>query len=97
MVQGPRRQLYRHDGGEIGGAHQEFTREALAEFDGKDGRPTYVAYAGKVYDVSHSVMWTDGEHQGEHSAGADLTEEMDDAPHFPEELESFPVVGSFAD
>lgn len=76
---------------------QVFTRETLADFDGKDGRRAYVAFAGKVYDLTDSVMWKDGEHEGEHSAGADLTAEMDEAPHFPEELDSFPVVGSFAE
>lgn len=76
---------------------QVFTRESLADFDGKDGRRAYVAFAGKVHDVTDSVMWKDGEHEGEHSAGADLTAEMDDAPHFPEELDSFPVVGSLAE
>ena len=76
---------------------QVFTRESLVEFDGKDGRPAYVAYEGKVYDVSGSVMWEGGDHQGEHSAGGDLTAEMDDAPHFPDELDAFPVVGSLAE
>ena len=77
-------------------AQQMFTGESLADFDGKDGRRAYVAHAGKIYDVTDSVMWEGGEHQGEHSAGADLTAAMDDAPHFPEELDSFPLVGSLA-
>ena len=76
---------------------QVFTRESLAEFNGKDGRRAYVAYNGKVYDVTESVMWEDGEHQEEHLAGVDLTAAMDDAPHLPEELDSFPVVGSLTD
>ena len=76
---------------------QVFTRETLADFDGKDGRRAYVAFAGKVYDLTDSVMWKDGEHEGEHLAGADLTAAMDDAPHLPEELDSFPVVGWLAD
>ena len=76
---------------------QVFTRESLAQFDGKDGRNAYVAYEGKVYDLTGSVMWEDGDHQGEHWAGADLTTEMDDAPHFPDELDAFPVVGSLAE
>jgi len=71
-----------------------FTRDSLAKFDGKQGRRAYVAYEGKVYDVTESVMWEDGDHQGEHSAGLDLTAEMDEAPHFPDELEGFPVVGT---
>jgi len=74
-----------------------FTRESLADFDGKDGRRAYVAHAGKIYDVTDSVLWGGGEHQGEHSAGVDLTAAMDDAPHFPDELDSFPVVGVLAD
>lgn len=76
---------------------QLFTKESLAPFDGKDGRPAYVAHMGKVYDVSGSLMWEDGDHQGEHRAGADLTAEMDDAPHLPDELDAFPVVGSLAE
>jgi predicted heme/steroid binding protein len=76
---------------------QMFSREYLAAFDGKDGRAAYVAFAGKVYDLTGSVMWEGGEHEGEHLAGSDLTAKMDDAPHFPDELESFPVVGSLAD
>ena len=76
---------------------QVFTRESLAQFDGKDGGSAYVAYQGKVYDVTDSLMWKDGDHEGEHRAGADLTAEMDDAPHFPDELEAFPVVGTLAE
>jgi predicted heme/steroid binding protein len=76
-------------------AEEVFTKERLAEFDGKHGRPAYVAHEGKVYDVTESVLWEDGEHEGEHTAGADLTAEMDEAPHFPEELDAFPVVGTF--
>ena len=75
---------------------ETFTKESLAQFDGQHGRHAYVAYSGKVYDVTDSVLWEEGDHQGEHTAGVDLTAEMDDAPHFPEELDSFPVVGSFA-
>ena len=33
---------------------QAFTEESLARFDGRDGRPAYVAYQGKVYDVTGS-------------------------------------------
>jgi len=60
---------------------KEFTREELATFNGKDGNPAYVAFKGVVYDVTDSAMWGDGDHEGMHFAGADLTEEHDDAPH----------------
>jgi len=60
---------------------KEFTREELATFNGKDGNPAYVAFKGVVYDVTDSAMWGDGDHEGTHFAGADLTEEHADAPH----------------
>lgn len=35
---------------------KKFTREELAQYDGKNGNPAYVAYKGKVYDVSVSFL-----------------------------------------
>lgn len=67
--------------------------EELARFDGRDGRPAYLAYAGKVYDVTDSFLWRGGRHQVLHRAGQDLTEALGKAPHGPELLERFPVVG----
>ena len=71
----------------------EFTKEQLATYDGREGRPAYVAFQGTVYDVSASAMWMDGDHEGMHSAGADLTAEHDDAPH-DVHVTDFPVVGT---
>jgi len=71
---------------------RDFTLEQLAEFNGKDGHPVYVAYKGVVYDVTESAMWGDGDHEGQHSAGADLTSEQDDAPH-DVYVTDFPEVG----
>lgn len=76
---------------------KKFTIDELAKYDGKDGRPIYVAYKGKVYDLSGSDLWEDGDHQGLHEAGKDLTIEMEDAPHDPDELERFPIVGELVD
>jgi predicted heme/steroid binding protein len=70
-----------------------FTREELREFDGREGRPAYVAFRGKVYDVSESFLWRGGKHQVLHQAGEDLTEAMQEAPHGEELLARFPVVG----
>jgi len=69
-----------------------FTREELAEFDGQEGRPAYVAYAGKVYDVTNSGHVSDGAHY-QHEMGADLTDDIEDAPHEPDVLDAFPIVG----
>jgi predicted heme/steroid binding protein len=71
-----------------------FTVDELAAFDGKEGRAAYVALKGKVYDVSGSITWDNGEHGDEHSAGVDLTDDMDFAPHAEDVLDSFPVVGA---
>jgi predicted heme/steroid binding protein len=59
----------------------DLTAEQLAGYDGRDGKPAYVAYQGVVYDVSDNAMWSDGDHEGMHTAGRDLTSEHDDAPH----------------
>jgi predicted heme/steroid binding protein len=72
---------------------RRFTVEELAKFDGKDGRPAYIVFEGKVYDVSASLMWQEGEHEDEHSAGLDFTDDMDFAPHNADVLAPFPVVG----
>lgn len=72
---------------------KEFTLEELAQYDGKDGKKCYVAYNGKVYDVTDSSFWGDGLHVGMHNAGVDLTSDMDGAPHADEVFEGFEVVG----
>jgi len=71
----------------------EFTLEDLKKFNGKNGTPAYVACDGKVYDVSDSFLWRDGEHQVTHKAGGDLSDEISKAPHGIELLEKFPIVG----
>jgi len=74
-----------------------FTRAELEEYDGRDGGEAFVAYRGKVYDVTDSTMWVDGGHEAEHEAGRDLTEEMDEAPHGEDVMDEFPVVGLLQD
>ncbi|WP_342305416.1 cytochrome b5 domain-containing protein [Methanolobus sp. ZRKC5] len=74
---------------------QEFTLEEVAKYNGKDGEKTYVVYDGKVYDVSGSDFWDDGEHMGLHEAGNDLTESLDmEAPHETDALDNYSVVGT---
>ena len=70
-----------------------FTPDELALCDGRDGRPSYVAGDGTVYDVGESFLWRRGRHMAEHEAGRDLTEELAGAPHGADLLELCPVVG----
>ncbi len=74
---------------------QEFTLQELRTFNGKNGKPAYVAYKGRVYDVTDSSQWIDGDHLG-HVAGEDLTESMDIAPHAEDVLERMKIVGVLA-
>lgn len=75
---------------------RKFTLEELRAFDGRLG-PAYIAFEGRVYDVSGSFLWREGRHQAGHSAGSDLTEDIKKAPHGAELLERFPVVGVLAE
>lgn len=72
---------------------KEFTEKDLAKYNGKNGKPAYIAYNGKVFDVSASFLWKDGKHQVLHEAGTDLTEALKQAPHGENVLKRFPVVG----
>jgi predicted heme/steroid binding protein/uncharacterized membrane protein len=72
---------------------KEFDSEELEQFNGKNGQPVYVAYQGKVFDVSKSKMWKGGLHMKRHHAGNDLTTDIKGAPHGPELLEKYPQVG----
>lgn len=73
-----------------------FTLEELAEYDGTNGKPAYIACHGKVFDVTDAENWVEGDHFGQHFAGRDLTEELFDAPHEEEVFEGVPVVGELA-
>ena len=72
---------------------RRFTKNELGQYNGKDGAPAFIAYEGKVYDVSCSFLWQDGRHQVLHTAGVDLTASLDQAPHGADLLERFPVIG----
>ena len=72
---------------------KNFTQEELAQFDGSDGKPVYIAHNGKVYDVSESKMWRGGLHMKRHHAGRDLTTDIQAAPHDVAVLERYPQVG----
>ena len=69
------------------------THEQLSHFDGRDGRPAYIAYKGMIYDVTNSRYWKNGSHMVKHHAGGDLTNVLDMAPHKEEKMLAMPQVG----
>lgn len=70
-----------------------FTLDELKQFDGRQGRPAYVGFMGKVYDVSDSGLWKQGVHKGLHEAGVDLSRALGRAPHGAGLLGRFSAVG----
>jgi predicted heme/steroid binding protein/uncharacterized membrane protein len=72
---------------------KEISSDELISSNGKEGKPVYVAFEGKVYDVSKSPLWAKGLHMNRHPSGKDLTGEISAAPHGPEVLERYPQVG----
>ena len=73
-----------------------FTEKELAQCNGQNGNPVYVAHKGNVYDVSESKLWKGGLHMRRHSAGADLTSDIQAAPHGVEMLERYPQIGTLS-
>jgi len=74
-------------------ADGDMTLEMLKNFNGQEGKPSYICYKGKIYDVTHSKRWSEGVHFKQHHAGTDLTDALARAPHSEEKLSKFPVVG----
>jgi predicted heme/steroid binding protein/uncharacterized membrane protein len=74
------------------------SEEDLQAGDGQEDRPTYVAYEGKVYDLSTSKLWRKGTHVRRHHAGNDLTADLAAAPHGAEvfEREHIALIGRLA-
>jgi predicted heme/steroid binding protein/uncharacterized membrane protein len=72
---------------------QDLTAQELGQFDGKDGRPAYVAYSGEIYDVTGGKFWKDGSHMKKHPAGMDLTDALKQAPHGEDKVKGMPHVG----
>ncbi|MBF0505341.1 MAG: CopD family protein [Nitrospirae bacterium] len=71
-----------------------YTPDELAAFDGKEGRPAYVAYKGVVYDLTQSRLWKGGSHLRKHNAGQDMTDLLKTAPHGEEKVLAMPVAGN---
>ena len=72
---------------------RRFTVEELSGYNGQNGSPIYVAYGGRVIDVTASRFWRGGRHMRLHAAGSDLSSEMTRAPHDASVLDRYPQVG----
>ena len=72
---------------------RKISRDELAQNNGKEGKPAYIAFKGVVYEVSESAFWMEGDHMGAHDAGKDLTEEIELAPHREETLQKVKQMG----
>jgi len=70
-----------------------FTPEELQRFDGMEGRPVYIAYKGKIYDISKSPLFQGEKRMRCHVAGKDLTKDIEIAPHGEDLVFKFPLVG----
>ncbi len=73
-----------------------FDPESLSKYNGKEGRPVFIAHKGRIIDVSASKLWKTGTHMNRHPAGRDLTADIEAAPHGPEVLDRYPQVGTLA-
>lgn len=71
-----------------------FTKDDLANYNGKNGNKAYVAYKNVVYDVTNNKQWVNGQHNG-HNAGSDLTKAISDSPHGDKVFKDLPVVGEY--
>ena len=70
-----------------------YTRAQLALRNGREKSEIWVAYQGKIYDLTASRLWDGGQHY-EHWAGQDLTSTLDaDAPHNNNVFNKFKIVG----
>lgn len=73
------------------------TRNELEQYDGTDGKPAYIGYKGKVYDVTNSKLWKNGVHCNSIESGKDYTDKLGMAPHGEESILKMPVVDDLTD
>lgn len=94
MVIGPRLKAKRQQPLPSPPVSGDLSPEELAAGNGKDGRPVYFAFEGKVYDATDSKLWKQGVHMGRHNAGDDLTEALQLAPHGSDKVATMREVGN---
>ena len=71
---------------------QTYTPTQLSLRNGQDREEIWVAVNGLIYDLGSSRMRRKGRHY-EHWAGQELAGELADAPHLPDVLKKFPIIG----
>ncbi len=76
-----------------GDSSRIFTRKDLERFDGREGRPLYIVFKDRVYDLTSSQLWVEGMHMGVHTRDENLADTIKEAPHTEEILERFEQVG----
>ncbi|KXX67684.1 MULTISPECIES: cytochrome b5 domain-containing protein [Flammeovirga] len=75
---------------------EKYTKQQLALRNGQDKEEIWVAFEGKIYDMTKSRLWRDGKHY-QHWAGQDLTPEMKDAPHTAFVFDKFEPIAELED
>lgn len=70
-------------------SEKTFTTSELAQYNGKNGNPAYVAVDGVVYDLT--TLFVRGIHHG-YSAGQDLSQAFH-SQHYESVLNGYPIVG----
>lgn len=63
--------------------------DKLKENNGEHRKPTYLAYKGKMYDISSNERWKSGLHMLQHKADQDLVDLTTIAPHPDSVLDRF--------
>jgi predicted heme/steroid binding protein len=72
---------------------KKFSFEDLKQYNGQGGKPVYIVFNGKVYDVSSSSSWSGGSHMGTHNRNENLNEAIKGAPHGDEVFAKIKQVG----
>jgi len=78
---------------QTGQTQKTFTLAQLAAYNGMNGAKAYVAFNGKVYDVTNYGSWGTGSHHGI-KAGTDITAAFANSPHTTSMFDSIPVIGT---
>ncbi len=68
-----------------------YTKSQLALRNGTEMDEIWIAFEGKIYDMTNSNYWRNGKHYGIF-AGQDLTEELSTSPHGKRVFENMPPI-----